>query len=53
MTLLEVSAYLGLSEKTISNNFKRTQENLKKRGYLLIKRGWGKKAIYEVKEIKE
>ena len=50
MTLTEVSLYLGLSEKTISNNLKRTQENLKKKGIILIKRGCGAKANYEVKE---
>lgn len=50
MTLTEVSQYLGLSEKTISNNLKRTQEHLKKQGIVLIKKGCGKKANYEVKE---
>lgn len=50
MTLTEVSTYLGLSEKTISNNLKRTQEHLKKKGIILIKRGCGKRANYEIRE---
>lgn len=51
MTLVEVSNYLGLSEKTISNNLKRTQQNLQKKGIILIKRGCGTKANYEIKEL--
>lgn len=49
MTLKEVSEFLGLSEKTISNNLKRTQDSLEKRGFRLMKRGWGSKAQYEVR----
>lgn len=48
MTLKEVSEFLGLSEKTISNNLKRTQDSLERRGFRLIKRGRGSKAQYEV-----
>lgn len=50
MTLQEVSIYLGLSEKTISNNLKRTQENLQKKNITLKKYGCGKSARYEVIE---
>ena len=38
MTLNEVAQKLGKSPSTIRNNLKRTQENLKKKGILLIKR---------------
>lgn len=48
MTLKEVSEFLGLSEKTISNNLKRTQDSLERRGFRLTKRGWGSNAQYEV-----
>lgn len=50
MTLQEVSIYLGLSEKTISNNLKRTQEQLQKKNITLKKYGCGKRARYEVIE---
>lgn len=50
MNLQEVAKYLGLSENTISNNLKRTQENLKKKGIILVKRGCGARANYDVFE---
>lgn len=53
MTLQEVSVYLGLSTKTISNNLKRTQNNLQKKGITLKKYGCGNRARYEVIEGKK
>ena len=55
MTIQEVALYLGKSEITLKTKFKRTQENLKKKGIILIKKGYGKNADYQIiyeKEIK-
>ena len=48
MTLQEVCKILGKSEITLINAFKRTQENLKKKGIILIKTGYGDKADYQI-----
>lgn len=48
MTLQEVCKILGKSETTLIGSFKRTQENLKKKGILLLKEGQGKKANYTI-----
>ncbi len=48
MTLQEVCKVLGKSESTLQNSFKRTQENLLKKGIQLTKEGIGKTAIYEI-----
>lgn len=48
MTLQEVCKILGKSEITLINAFKRTQENLKKKGIILTKEGYGKKANYTI-----
>ena len=48
MNLQEVCKILGKSETTLIGSFKRTQENLKKKGIILIKEGQGKKANYTV-----
>jgi hypothetical protein len=48
MTLQEVCKYLGKSESTLVNSFYRTQENLKKKGIILLKEGYGKKANYTI-----
>lgn len=48
MTLQEVCQILGKSEITLITNFKRTQENLKKKGIVLQKKGVGKNASYEI-----
>ena len=48
MTLQEVCKILGKSETTLINAFKRTQINLAKKGIVLIKEGYGKKANYTV-----
>lgn len=48
MTLKEVCRRLGKSESTIVNSFYRTQENLKKKGIILLKEGYGKKANYTI-----
>ena len=46
MTLQEVCKILGKSENTLITNFKRTKENLEKKGIILIKEGIGKNANY-------
>jgi hypothetical protein len=48
MTLKEVALLLGYSEQTLKDQFPKTQENLKKKGILLMKWGRGKDATYEV-----
>lgn len=48
MTLQEVCKILGKSETTLISSFKRTQENLKKKGIILLKEGQGKKANYTI-----
>lgn len=48
MTLQEVCKILGKSETTLIGSFKRTQENLKKKGIILLKEGQGKKADYTI-----
>lgn len=56
MTLQEVCRILGKSETTLISSFKRTQENLKKKGIILIKEGQGRTANYTIiydKEQKE
>ena len=40
MTLEEVAMRLGKSEITLKTKFKRTQENLKKKGIILISPSW-------------
>lgn len=53
MTLEEVTMRLGKSEVTLRTKFKRTQENLKKKGIILIKTGYGDKADYQIMYEKE
>lgn len=48
MTLQEVCKMLGKSESTIVNAFKRTQINLRKKGIILTREGYGKTAIYTI-----
>lgn len=48
MTLQEICKILGKSETTLIGSFKRTQENLKKKGIILLKEGQGKKANYTI-----
>jgi len=48
MTLQEVCKILGKSETTLIGAFHRTQENLKKKGIILIKEGIGKNANYTI-----
>ena len=48
MTLQEVCRRLGKSESTIINSFYRTQKNLKKKGIILLKEGYGKKTNYTI-----
>ncbi len=48
MTLQEVCKILGKSENTLINAFKRTQTNLAKKGIILTKEGYGKKANYTI-----
>lgn len=48
MTLQEVCKQLGKSETTLIASFKRTQENLAKKGIILIKTGVGRNADYQI-----
>ena len=48
MTLQEVCKFLGKSEITLTSAFKRTQENLRKKGIILLKDGVGKNAVYTI-----
>ena len=50
MTLFELSEKLNKSPSTLMTNFKRTQENLKKKGIIVIKEGEGKNANYIMME---
>ena len=53
MTLEEVSKKFGVSEKSLTGAFPRTQKSiLKKWGVHLIKKGRGAAAIYEIEEEK-
>ena len=53
MTLQEVCKILGKSESTLQNSFKRTQENLRKKGIILEKEGIGKTAIYTITYVED
>jgi len=53
MTLQEVCKILGKSETTLIASFKRTQENLKKKGIILKKVGIGKKADYQIEYVED
>lgn len=53
MNLQEVCKLLGKSELTLTTSFKRTQENLLKKGIILIKKGRGKKATYDIQHKEE
>lgn len=48
MTLQEVCKILGKSETTLISAFNRTQQNLKKKGIILTKKGQGKNADYTI-----
>lgn len=48
MTLQEVAKKLGKSEITLTTSFKRTKENLAKKGIILEKIGQGKDAQYNI-----
>lgn len=49
LTLKEICKILGRSESTLINAFHRTQKNLAKKGIILEKEGYGKKANYTIK----
>ena len=49
LLLKEVCKILGKSESTLINAFYRTQENLRKKGIILEKEGYGKKTNYTIK----
>ena len=53
MTLKEVCKVLGKSETTLITSFKRTQENLRKKGIILTKEGQGKKALLNMRIMKK
>ena len=48
MTLQEVAKKLGKSEITLKTQFKRTQENLRKKGIFLVKKGYGNNADFQI-----
>lgn len=48
MTLDEVAQVLGCKKNTLVQNFPRCQRTLAKKGIILMKWGWGKKAEYEI-----
>ena len=48
MTIKEVALQLGLKESTLRRNFPRTQETLRKKGIILMRWGYGKKAEYDI-----
>ena len=48
MTIKEVALQLGLKESTLKRNFPRTQETLRKKGIILMRWGYGKKAEYDI-----
>lgn len=52
MTIKEAAALLGLSEITLSRNFLRTQESLKKKGILIMREGRGQKADYTIEYLR-
>lgn len=53
MTLKEVCKILGKSETTLITSFKRTQENLAKKGIVLTKNGVGKNANYTITYVED
>ena len=48
MTIKEVALQLGLKESTLKRNFPRTQKTLRKKGIILMRWGYGKKAEYDI-----
>mgnify|MGYP006324080231 CR=1 FL=1 len=48
MTLEEAALQLGKDKSTIYKNFKRTQDNLRKKGIILSRWGRGKDVEYEI-----
>lgn len=52
LSLDEVCEQLGKNRNTILKNYKRTRENLKKKGILLTRYGSGEKAVYTIEYIK-
>lgn len=51
MTLKEVALLLGYSEDSLRSHFKQVQQNLKKRGILVMKWGRGSSAEYEIEYV--
>lgn len=49
MTLKELCKVLGKSESTMKHAFPSTCKNLLKKGIIIIKKGYGKKAEYFIK----
>lgn len=48
MTTEELCEFLGISKTTLTQKFKRTQQNARRNGYIINKKGRGKTAMYEV-----
>ena len=53
MTLAEVCKILGRSEKTITQQFNRTQERLLKKGIVLTRTGRGESADYQISYVQD
>lgn len=53
MTLAEVCKILGRSEKTLAQQFSRTQERLLKKGIILTRTGRGESADYQISYVKD
>ena len=49
MNLKQLADFFGYSENSLKTNFKRTIINLEKKGIIIVKKGYGKKATYQIK----
>ena len=49
MNLYELAQYFGYSEASLKANYKRTVNNLAKKGIFIIKTGYGDNAKYKIK----
>lgn len=48
MNLKELAQYFGYSETSLKANYKRTVNNLAKKGIYVIKNGYGNNAKYKI-----
>ena len=49
MKLHELAEYFGYTESSLKANYKRTVNNLAKKGIIIIKKGYGQDAEYYIK----